>query len=1124
MASSGKVIFKAIYDSHNFIYRKKSKKNRIGYVEEDLFAIPPFLLPTGGHVDMGGELQLGYPEGVARGDTIELRGNNHFPDQYVSVELKLKCGMKDYSDMVDRYNIQQLIKQRNRHYKHLSLYVPSNFFELTYWEIFRNLNLAFLSNSNNVHLYVNGNRRVDTALHSMDHFRHLFYNDPLGPFAGEKDPQGKLYVAHLNSDRSGKTVLPCASTEQMKKTQHTEGSSPEGEVSIAKDKRTDEDIMNDYLKQLNRLQMEMSWKNANRYNILDYCHRVGSDAFLEGENCGFLAKCAHDWWASSKWPQKKKLSYSGHPYMNYAYRNYIFSNNFFFKYVIPCTCQEVRKALLSLKKGDYSMCLKKLVTIFDTYKDIYYINLITLLKSVAHIICERCVIVAPTYLHHNPFLRIKRKENTLWNVNLAELEEQNGGKGSSNNAPHHGNQRHNRATTTDFILACRKSFPLKEWKRDLLFFLKEAQTDKTKWKKLLKVKFTQLKEVYNEMSNTYSSVFNKLQEDYLTMLMEKLGVQEKTWSEVRSKVDEIFIHRMKNDFVYLYDRKVKTNYYYNWFITNQFNLTVKLYFQQCHYHLRGLLNQMKVMYTEKGYEERINKAIAHLQGRVKKALWNFATKNEYSFEIREISHLRQQNGGNANLINYLLFRKNELNKDRYSVQTKAKKERLVMLINIIEKEKFLFYKLLYFHCFSAGQIQIVHCMLLLIKIFEKLFFLKKSEDIFSSFAYYHASLENFTSTDGTNSYIEGNKHLSRFIDVKRIRALSQCVLSNPQKKESEEPLPQTTTRRGTPKHSAFTYLQNTHFLMGNELIIDAIGVVNKFAKSRLTYIQSEMKNCTRKLYYGLYRNVNQYAKKYTPMYKPSLKKKVNRKKLMRRMLSSETLITMEHFNYLTSESLKSKLNKKTIIVNRKRDIPKKAMRIYKNMIFFICRFLISRTLCDNSTIFNIYAKEDNRYDDEEVLQRLEANRFKPLIVKRRGRSRRSQGVSNVTCANGVDQQDGNAMDGEKEANSDQKSVDSPPTALCTKKKNKKYIPTKRFTSYAYPLRSTHLRREKEKCSREDNREFRKVVENAYIPRGSKKIFYRISLIDVSMKSISKMSYWEEQMSQIISHYRELCAL
>ncbi|KMZ89458.1 hypothetical protein PVBG_03179 [Plasmodium vivax Brazil I] len=1028
---TGKVIFKAIYDSHNFIYRNKSRKSRIGYVEENLFAIPSFLVPSGGHVSTG-ESHLGLPEGATLGDAPEVRPNINFADQYVSVELKLKCGMEDYGDMLDRYNIQQLIKQRDSHSKQLSLYVPSNFFQLNYWEIFKNLNSVFLSNSNNVHLYVN-----------------------------------------------------------------------EGETTT-----------NDCINQLNQIQMNMSWRHASRYNILDYCHRVGSGAILEGGSCGLLANSTHERRPPSKWPHGSR-SHWGRPYANYAYRNYIFSNNFFFKYALPCACQDLRRVLLSLKKGDYCMCLKKLVAILDMYKHIYYLNLVALLRKAAHIICERCAVVVPRYLHDSAFLRIKGKDNPLWKVNLAECEEHAGGF-SPGSAHPHANQPRN--YTTASTVPSDKKPPFGEWKRDLLLLLKGAQTDKTKWKKLLKVRFTQLREHYNEMRDTYSSMLKKLQEDYLAMFRQKLGVQKKTWSEIRSRVEveveENFIHRVKNDFVYLYDRKVKTNFYYNWFITNQFNLRVKLHFQRCQYLLAGLLKEVKVICREKGYEERVSRTIAHLQGRVKKALWNYTAKYEGFFEIGNISHLRERDGGSTHLINYILFRKNELHRERCIPQIREKRERLVILTNIIEKEKFLFYKLLYFHCFSAGQVQIVQCMLLLIKTFERLFFLKKSEDIFSSFPYYRASLENFTSPERKNSYIARNRHLSRFIDVKRVRRLSHCVLSTGEEGD-DVTKNRVTNRRGTPKRGGFTYLQNTHFILGNELLIDAIGTVSRFSQSELSYVRSEMKNRTRKLYYGLYRNVKQYGKKYTPMYKPRLRRRVHRRKLIGNMLSSRTLANTDHFNYLTSEPLKSKLNGSTIAVKRKRDIPKKALRIYKNMIFFVCRFLISRTLCDNSTIFNMYAREDNRYDDAEVLHRLEVNRFKPLIVKRRGRSRPSRRVSNVTYANGVDHQVGDEAEGDQHS--------GPPTRLHTKRKNKKYIPTKRFTSYAYPLRSTHLRREKERCSREDNRQFQKVVESAYVPRRGKKIFYRISLIDLSMKSLSKMSYWEKQMCQVISLYKRLSA-
>ncbi|KOB63035.1 hypothetical protein PFHG_04824 [Plasmodium falciparum HB3] len=55
-----------------------------------------------------------------------------------------------------------------------------------------------------------------------------------------------------------------------------------------------------------------------------------------------------------------------------------------------------------------------------------------------------------------------------------------------------------------------------------------------------------------------------------------------------------------------------------------------------------------------------------------------------------------------------------------------------------------------------------------------------------------------------------------------------------------------------------------------------------------------------------------------------------------------------------------------------------------------------------------------------------------------------------------------------------------------------------------------------------NRHFKKLITSTYITQQDKKIFYRISLIDLSIKSLKKMDYWKNQMDNIISIYNKFC--
>ncbi|GAW78910.1 hypothetical protein, conserved [Plasmodium gonderi] len=1171
-------IFKEIYDAHNFIYRSKSRKNCIGYVEENLFSIPPYLLPYGQNNKYLGRAEnctLINDKDVAEksnslitdcnamsNNKSKLKSNDDFTDKYISIELKLKCGMKDYNDMFDRYNIQQFIKLRNKNFMNLSFYIPSNFFHLNYWDIFSNLNFIFLFQSNNINLYINDNRYMNTTLHSFNHCGDFFYNSSFCmPNCGEQ--HGKTYLSYLKSKGSKNKVSSsdalvgrstrrsmCRSacienpSGEVYKGSYLSGVTSTGRVTSSNickgmmnelnNDGVDENTMNNCIDELNETQMKISWKYAKNYNILDFCHKI----------------CIHLDEKSNVVDEytNRKVCCKNRPYTNYAYQNYIFSNNFFFKYANPCLCRDIRSIIFFIQKGDYHLCLKKFSTILDTYKDIYYVNLIALLKNIVNIIYARYSLIGQKYFKHNLLKCVNQKENNLWNINLGNPK---------NISSYSARWKVKNHDSSLLVQTWRRGPSLRAWKRDIFLIINRIKYEKIKWDELFEERFPQIKENYREVCGIYNSIMKKLHENYLPMFRQKLDYQTKSWKEIHNNFQKEHVNKIKNEFIYMYDQKVKTNYYYNFLITNKLNLLAKMYFQQCHYYLTDLYKDMKSLCKDKGYLQQVISSLTWVSNMMKNVISNKKYKYYNLIETRNDSYFKKSEIVDCSgLFNKILFcKKNLITVDR-NLDSKEKNENLVILTNIIKKEKYLFYKLLYFHCFSAGQIQIVLCMIKLIKIFENLFFLKNSEEIFSNFSYYSTSLDNFFSLY-KNTYVMKNKHLSCFINVKKVRRLSELVLCGEEMSvfaSGDNDIDIQTTRKdmkgsykstqkgGNPKYEAFIYLQNVHFLLGNELVIDAIEIINKFPKLQLNYVKTEMKNCTRKLYYGLYRNINQYEKKFDPLYKSSLKKKINRKKLISQMLSNCTLITTDHFHYLTSELFMSKIKSTTTIAvkqKKKVDITKKALRVYKNMIFFVCRFLISRTLCDNSTIFNIYAKEDNKYNDADVLHQLKSNRFKPLTMnKSKGRKRVRSAAKNVDSMNDIHDGDHNGtrkkQKGKEENNgnknqspndnTNEKSVykNDFPTNI-KKKKKKKYISTNKITCYSYPLRSIHLKKKKRKCMKQENKEFQKLIENTYVSCQNKKIFYRISLIDLSMKSLNKMNYWEKQMSQIISVYRNLSA-
>ncbi|SCD22333.1 conserved Plasmodium protein, unknown function [Plasmodium ovale] len=1146
---TNKGIFKMIYNSHNFVYNHTSERNNfIGCVEENLFFIPHYLhngenykssehnayigikedcinrnwgkiypsLPPGSgsmdntagkdfhHTENGKKMQCN-----AVPSCEDWNDGKKIPFTYVSVELKFKCGMADYNNMCDKYNVQQVIKLKNRKVEHLSLYVPSTFFNLNFWDIFNNLNYIFLHNSNNINMYINNKKYMNTSLQSFNHVSNFFINNSSLSLRKMGFSTIDLYFNHLNDNKeeNNSSRLCCEaisspfvyapSIDSMGKGRgtnfhtffaHRKAHLRKQKISSA-DYRTglrsnyDDNnanmLINNYSFLLNKLQLKMSKKGQMNNNIIDYCQKI----FIFPEH------------------------------IIYAYKNYIFSNYFYVKYAMCGIRHDFTDLLFSMKKGNYRDSFTRLVKIFKVYRNMYYFGLMSTCTNALSLFKERYRVIGEIYLSEKWDTRMGgKKSNPLWDSNLSHNE--NGVQSKRNSIYMKGD-----------VSSCRKI------RKRISPFNKSKCNENQCYENecesatLSSDQFLRAKKWCTALYGVYRNALTKLEGEHITLWSHKWDKKKETFKKAREKLKKYILCKMKRKLLYTYDTNVKTNYYFNLVITNRLNLAAKAYFQKMQYHLREVIIGLKTSYRQRIYKKRVNENVFFLYN----LLYHFVTNKGYTSNHHfEVSGSRYTKEGEqmVEAIKSIVCTKRKMINKKIPFQISQNNENVAILSKIVQKEKYLFYKLLYFHCFSAGQVQIVHCMLNFIEIFKTLLPLKNSEDIFSKFKYYQLSLNDIFYIN-RNRYIKKNRHLSHLINVKRIMRLSNYVFNKEKVRNKEKGIKRKRKRKINIKNNAFIYLQNVHFIWGNELLIDAINYINVLTENQFNYIKTEMKINTRKFYYDLYRSTIRFRRKYAFSNYPYVKKVSisskgsnisrcrSRDRLIREILSNNTLVTMEHFDYLTSPSFRDKTSINRILYRKKkRNIPMKAFLIYKSMISFVCRFLISKTFCDNSTIFNIYARADNKYDDAQTVQFLRKNRFKPLNVNMVSKKvRRTSAVTTGPAVTPVT----NLKDGSPNMKNGNK-VNSRKDG----KMKKKHISRKNLSMQPYPMKRVNIQKRKMLYTKKAQKQLKKMIMQTYIPQKNKKVFYRISLIDLSMKSLNKMKYWEKQMEDIISVYRTYC--
>ncbi|SBT30784.1 conserved Plasmodium protein, unknown function [Plasmodium ovale wallikeri] len=1151
-----KSIFKMIYNSHNFVYNHTSERNNfVGCVEENLFFIPYYLHNGKNYKNSEHNTHIGikedctngnwgkiYPSFPPGGGSMDDTAGKFFrhtgngkkmqcnvvppcedwndgkkiPFTYISIELKLKCGVADYKNMCDKYNVQQVIKLKNRKVNHLSLYVPSTFFNLNFWDIFNNLNYIFLYNSNNINMYINNKKYLNTSHQSFNHLSNFFINNISLSLQKRDFSTIDLYFNHLNDNKeeNNSSRLCCEaisspfayapSIDGMEKGRgtnfhtffaHRKAHLRKRKMSRAgragrADYRTgvrsnysDNNanmLHNKYSFLLNKLQLKMSTKGQMNNNIIDYCQKI----FIFPEN------------------------------IIYAYKNYIFSNYFYVKYAMCGIRHNFTDVLFSMRRGKYRDSFARLVNIFHGYRNMYYFSLMSTCTNALSLFKERYRVIGEIYLSEKWDTRKGgKKSNPLWDTNLSHNE--NGVQSKRNSIYTKGN-----------ISSCRKvrkriSPCNKSECSENQYYKNECDSATLRNEQLLRAK-----KWCSALYSVYRNALTKLEGEHITLWSHKWDKKKEIFEKAREKLKKYILCKMKRKLLYTYDTNVKTNYYFNLVITNRLNLAVKAYFQQMQYHLREVFIGLKTLYRQRIYKKSVHETVAFLYNH----LYHFVTNKGYTSNHHfEISGSRYTIEGEqmVEAIKSIVCTERKMINNKIPFQISQNVENVAILSKIVQKEKYLFYKLLYFHCFSAGQVQIVHCMLNFIEIFKILLPLKNSEDIFSKFEYYQLSLNDIFCAN-RNRYIKKNRHLSHLINVKRIMRLSNYLFNKENFSDKEKGIKRKRKRKINIKNNAFIYLQNVHFILGNELLIDAMNYINMLTENQFNYIKTEMKINTRKLYYDLYRSTNRFRRKYAFSSYPYVKKiRISNKgsnistcrgrdRLIRDILSNNTLVTMEHFDYLTSPSFRNKTSINRILFRkRKRNVPMKAFLIYKSMISFVCRFLISKTFCDNSTIFNIYAREDNKYDDAQTVQFLRMNRFKPLnvnMVSKRVVRRTSTVTTGPAVTPVTNLKDGSPnMENDNEVNYRKNG-----------KMKRKHISRINLSMQPYPMKRVNLQKRKMLYTKKAQKQLKKMIMQTYIPQKNKKVFYRISLIDLSMKSLSKMKYWEKQMEDIISVYRTYC--
>ncbi|CAD50827.1 hypothetical protein CYL21_5051 [Plasmodium falciparum NF54] len=1304
-----------IYDNNS----QQQQQTNVGYVEENLFSVPYFLLQKNydtrnkqlqkksfdSNVNINNTTNIQYSDNLSNPASLYNDKNsianqsyidntsaqnvhndminnnmsyNNIKDnfKYISVEIKLKCGLTDYQNMYDRYNIQQLIKIKNKNTEHLSLYVPSNFFNLDFWDIFCNLNYIFLFNSNNINMYINNKKYMNTSLCSFKYFNNFFFNYSL--YFPTNDSIN-FYFNYLNQYKKGisrnkikknhdnncydenfhdyfineyKTRMntyindnfECASqfnnsyNNMYENLNYLTFMNSSGEMEEKdrkkkkKNKNKNNDINNNMIDTKNNNNINVcngsnssnnnssssnsssnnsnSSSSSNTYNFY-YNNNCSDNAFLRASQMNTLVNknnivLHNNLQKNSVWKYKRNhyniINYCQRTCIipeniNYAYKNYIFSNYFYLKYIICGTNYDIKEMLLCIKNGEYRYCFNKLIYILDIYKNMYYVHMKTFCKSAIQKLRKQYDELMNEYYIPEKLRFNSRKDNIYWNIELCNIKYYyEKGKKCNNNNPVDINGSFSRHQ--DGVR--KKTSICKNNKEFNLFFTEMHFKYNNKFQRIiseylndyinvngLKGQFMKFKKYYNILYyDFYKKLKNKFEKKYYALLKGELKIRKDFFKKLQENFKEKVLHKLNKELFYLYDEKLKNNYYFNYIITNKLHMSVRTYFCNCQYYISNVLEKVIIRYREKGYEEQVNYHLFCFLD-----IMNYIymkNKNKWTNRLKLLNNSfnnnKEQSKNMIELIQNIMYHNLNLTKKNPFEINQNYNENLVILSCIIRKEKYLFYKLLYFQCFSSGQVQMISVMLYFIKMFEQLFNFRKEpnddiendydtkksryeelnegyDKIFANFKYYNKSLENiFNITE--NIYIKNHKNLLHFINTQKIKRLSEYVFNSTKKSSPYVKIKNEKNKKKNIKYDAFTYLQNCHFILGNELLLDAVQICNKATNNKYNYLKTEMKVNTRNVYYRIYETNHPSLKKkrFTYPHQSYIKSKYNtRQKFIEDILSKETLITTDHFHYLSSSHFLNHLNSKNISLLKEKPKQvniKKAMLVYKNMIYFVCRFLISKTFCDNSTIFNIYINHDNTKEDMNTLQYLKNNRFKVLTINKNINSSKNDlnvllqheqnhnlffNSTNIQNKN-IEQDEFCYYNDNNSSNSSSNYINSynqhdsvnhnnynnnnDDDDATIKKMNKKiYISRAKGGSSKqhYPLiRKIDLKRKKLHYTNQMNRHFKKLITSTYITQQDKKIFYRISLIDLSIKSLKKMDYWKNQMDNIISIYNKFC--
>ncbi|VWU50104.1 conserved protein, unknown function [Hepatocystis sp. ex Piliocolobus tephrosceles] len=1244
-----KYIFNELYDSHDFFYlnkniqeqKKKKKKNeikRIDYIEENLFRVPTYLLEYqlpkrdtfNNNVDSSDKNKTNIVSICANSNyknDIKSNKNKNPSFNYISVEIKLKSGMIDYENMIDKYSVQEVIKFNKRKRKELTLYIPHIFYNLFFWDIFINLNYIFLSNSNNINIYINNKNHTNTFFYSFFFFNKFFFYNPFLLSICKNNNLKKHFNNLKEIKKKNETIdglndtLCTSSVRSVKRSIDKSNRTNMGTVARRYGNSNSDSNGNNYSSR-NSDNSENSYSSGSsegsdppasttsyHYNY-DYIHNCIKHNLLLFK-CLFLKKLQTNISRNSSKSHSiikylhKTENTDFFKYSNYANINfYIYLTFFYLPYIdiVLDTEYKFNDILYLLKKKDYKNVNNILERTYNEYKKKAYSNLLNCVNNIFNLCEERLYFLLSFYFNEKKNVKYKtsnKKYDWFYSPLARDKTEKNCDK---------KNKTKDKYIPDNIYPFFSQINIWDKIKQTCNFNLNKKDNIKLIKKHVVKLKKYSCTQFYNII---YKHLFSKLIVNYFakvgnTTWNTLLFFEPSNWEllkiKLRNRVKNnmykfinyytYMMYKTQNKILHIYDNTIKTNYYFNLFITNNIHLTVESYFKLLQYYTKILYKQIKTWYIKKKYNEKINKNIItwyniiylhYLKNKdyifsykrckqqynilCKKLKQFFQYKQYYYYYYcgynstyacncpYDLNQLNKINCTSTNeditikelIKNELFYNKNKsLPMEICKYNNYNNKNLIFLLTSIIQKEKNLFYKLLFFQCFSSGQIQLVYCIMNLINVFKKMLFLKKkknkykSEEInncFSNFKYYKDSLDDifFLNSD---CYINKNKHLKNFIDTKKVKRIVKHIFGNKKLKNIAK-----QKKKKKIKYNAFIYIKNMHFLLGNELIIDAMNILHKLTKNpyHVAYIKRNLKKNTRKFYFTLYKTSDSFKQKYATadgvknnsatadpskksilIHKPNVKRNHKKQKVRNHILSNKNLISTEHFHYLTNAVLTNRISIKQQILKTNTNLYKKALIIYKAMIFFVCRYLISKTFCDNSTIFNIFSWKDNTYHNLQINNLLKKNRFKFLTINKDKVSKTEQILNEekMIALKSNTIKIPTQISTNKHINTEDLHNDD--IILYSKKSNKKYIPKNKLLTYTYPFYKLNLNKKKIKCLKISHNEFKNLMIQNYIPEKNTKLFYRISLIDLSIKSFNKIDFWKEQMRNIIHVYRDCC--